>query len=174
MRYVQGLLLVALAFYAIDAQSVTYYWKGGNSWADYGTLSNWSTESATGADATALPGADDKVESQTCYFDLGGLEYTLGSKDEGSGSGSGKLQVRNGILHIKKSSSVQNAGGEVLDGGELVIESDAIFTIGLWNGATCGFDVKQGGVFQIDGRLDLWNGNVWRRFYIEWSCEIFW
>ena len=145
---------------ATTSSATAYYWKGGSSWADYGTLSNWSTESAQGADADVLPGSGDGVNQQSCYFDMGGGEYTLGSKTEGSGSGTGQFRVKNGTLHISSSASVQNGGGHVLDGGRLVIDGNATLTIGLWNGGTCGFDVDDGGILQIDGKVDMWNGQV--------------
>lgn len=158
---VRPLAAAALALgVATTANATAYYWKGGSSWADYGTLSNWSTESADGADAAVLPGSADGVNQQSCYFDMGGGEYTLGSKTEGSGGGAGQFRVQNGTLHISSSASVQNAGGHVLDGGRLVIDGNATLTIGVWNGSTCGFSVDDGGVLQVDGKLDMWNGQV--------------
>ena len=152
----------ALGLFAVSsAFGAKYYWKGGSSWADYGTLSNWSTENATdGAAAESLPGSGDSVENQTCYFDMGGGEYTLGKKTEPSGSGSGQFRVRNGTLHISSSASVQNAGGYVVNGGKLIIDSAATLTVGLWNGGTGTFHVDDGGTLQVDGKLDMWNGQV--------------
>ena len=150
-----GLFSVSGAFGA------TYYWKGGSSWADYGTLSNWSTENATdGVAAESLPGSGDSVANQTCYFDMGGGEYTLGTKTEPSGGGSNQFRVQNGTLHISSSASVQNAGGYVVNGGKLIIDSAATLTVGLWNGATGTFHVDDGGTLQVDGKLDMWNGQV--------------
>ena len=117
----------ALCLFAVSgAFGATYYWKGGSSWADYGTLSNWSTENATdGAAAESLPRSGDSVANQTCYFDMGGGEYTLGQKTEPSGSGSNQFRVQNGTLHISSSASVQNAGGYVVNGGKLIINPSA-------------------------------------------------
>ena len=151
--------VIALCF-ARTSGATAYYWKGGSSWADYGTLSNWSTEGADGADADALPSAGDGVDRQSCYFDMGGGEYTLGSKTEGSGSGTGQFRVRNGVLHIANSASVQNAGGYVLNGGTLIIDSAATLTLGLWNGGTGSFNVDDGGTLRIDGKVDMWNGQI--------------
>ena len=152
----------ALCLFAVSsAFGAKYYWKGGSSWADYGTLSNWSTENATdGAAAESLPGSGDSVANQTCYFDMGAGEYTLGNKTEPSASGSGQFRVRNGTLHISSSASVQNAGGYVVNGGKLIIDSAATLTVGLWNGGTGTFHVDDGGTLQVDGKLDMWNGQV--------------
>ena len=154
------LLSLLLACSATCAQATTYYWKGGSSWADYGTLSNWSTESAEGVDADALPGSGDVVNLQSCFFDMGGSEYTLGSKTEGSGSGSHNFSVSNGVLHIATKASSQNTAAEVLNGGNLIIDAGAILELGLWNGGVAKFNVSNGGALRIDGRLDLWNGDV--------------
>ena len=91
---------------------------------------------------------------------MGGGEYTLGKKTEPSGSGSGQFRVRNGTLHISSSASVQNAGGYVVNGGKLIIDSAATLTVGLWNGGTGTFHVDDGGTLQVDGKLDMWNGQV--------------
>ena len=53
--------LAASLLTAPVARSTTYYWKPGATLGDYGTLSNWSTESLTGADAAALPGSEDRI-----------------------------------------------------------------------------------------------------------------
>ena len=61
---------------ALPARATTYYWKPGATLGDYGTLSNWSTEGLTGADAAVLPGSGDALYYKGDYaFDLGGNTY---------------------------------------------------------------------------------------------------
>ena len=159
MRYVQGLLLVALAFYAIDAQSVTYYWKGGNSWADYGTLSNWSTESATGADATALPGEDDSLATQTCYFDLGGKTWEIGTTSPGSAH---SYQFTNGVFRILKYSEPKGRSTHVYNGAIVVCSSDGM-GLGWWDAAPLDEYVHFGGVLDYSAAKQI-NAHNWNLF----------
>ena len=159
MRYVQGLLLVALAFYAIDAQSVTYYWKGGNSWADYGTLSNWSTESATGADATALPGADDSLATQTCYFDLGGKTWEIGTTSPGSAH---SYQFTNGVFRILKYSEPKGRSTHVYNGATVVCSSGGM-GLGWWDAAPLDEYVHFGGVLDYSAANQI-NAHNWNLF----------
>ena len=56
-----SLFSLAIAFAATPLWATTYYWKPGSTEDNYGTLSNWSTESLTGATATALPGSGDNL-----------------------------------------------------------------------------------------------------------------
>ena len=67
-----SLFSLAIAFAATPLRATTYYWKPGSTVGDYGTLSNWSTEGLTGADAAVLPGSGDALYYKGDYaFDLG-------------------------------------------------------------------------------------------------------
>ena len=56
-----SLFSLAIVFAATPLRATTYYWKPGSTVGDYGTLSNWSTEGLTGADAAVLPGSGDAL-----------------------------------------------------------------------------------------------------------------
>ena len=93
--------LAASLLTAPVARSTTYYWKPGATLGDYGTLSNWSTESLTGADAAALPGSGDRIELNADYaLDLGGASYSLAGwgPDKTNTSAERTLFVTNGVL----------------------------------------------------------------------------
>ena len=58
---ISALTVVAMA---LAAEATMYYWKGPTGDSSYGNwsdTSNWSTESESGADATAAPGASDTL-----------------------------------------------------------------------------------------------------------------
>ena len=115
-----GLFSVSSAFGA------TYYWKGVNyvsstfdATAGYGSwseLTNWSTESATGADATALPGADDSiyglVKNTWRQFDLDGREWSIYGWHTTGDWDRHNWRFRNGTLHwtgVKNTSDPYNS-----------------------------------------------------------------
>jgi len=77
-RMATYLLSLLFALAATCAQAATYYWKGVNyvstasghpcdlskGYGAWDELSNWSTESETGADASAVPGYGDEIQLQ--------------------------------------------------------------------------------------------------------------
>ena len=157
--FFKGLLFAVVASFIMDAQAVTYYWKGGNSWADYGTLSNWSTESATGADATALPGADDSLATQTCYFDLGGKTWEIGTTSPGSAH---SYQFTNGVFRILKYSEPKGRSTHVYNGATVVCSSGGM-GLGWWDAAPLDEYVHFGGVLDYSAANQI-NAHNWNLF----------
>ena len=98
-----SLFSLAIAFAATPLRATTYYWKPGATLGDYGTLSNWSTESLTGANAAVLPGSGDKFYYGGDYaFNLGGTTYEIGGWSSPDNSGTRRtLSVVNGTLDNK-------------------------------------------------------------------------
>lgn len=102
IRLASTLSLAAICLVPI-ADAATYYWKPGATVGDYGTLSNWSTESTSGADASALPGAGDILELNADYaLDLGDNDWSLKSwgPEKTNASAEHSLSVRNGSLTL--------------------------------------------------------------------------
>lgn len=98
-----SLFSLAIAFAATPLRATTYYWKPGATLGDYGTLSNWSTESISGADASALPGLGDILELNADYaLDLGGNDWSLESwgPEKTNAGAEHSLSVRNGSLTL--------------------------------------------------------------------------
>ena len=98
-----SLFSLAIVFAATPLRATTYYWKPGATWGDYVTLSNWSTESISGADASALPGSDDILELNADYaLDLGGNDWSLESwgPQKTNAGAEHSLSVRNGSLTL--------------------------------------------------------------------------
>lgn len=152
-------LLFALA--ATCAQAATYYWKGGSSWADYGTLSNWSTEGYDGADADALPGSSDSFESSTTgkkyYLDLGGQVWETGVYSPHSGH---EHHFTNGTFKITKNSSPKGVYTYVHDGAKYTCSSGVTFTLGCWDANPLTEVVYSGG--EIDySPADSINAHNW-------------
>ena len=94
-------LLAAAVLAATPAGAATYYWKQGSTFADYGTVANWSTESMSGADAASLPGPGDVLELNADYaLDLGGDDWSLASwgPEKTNAGAERSLSIRNGSL----------------------------------------------------------------------------
>ena len=161
--FLNSFLVAVVASFIMDAQAVTYYWKGGKSWADYGTLSNWSTESATGADATALPGTEDSLATQTCYFDLGGKTWDIGTTSPGSGH---SYQFTNGVFRILKYSEPKGRSTHIYDGATVVCSIDGM-GLGWWDAAPLDEYVHFGGVLDYSAANQI-NAHNWNLFINKW------
>ena len=97
-------ILLILACAATCVQATTYYWKGAtgsSSYGDWSNLSNWSTESAGGADAAVAPGPTDTFYGlHDRSIDLEGQEWSIGGWDSPGDWNRHKMYLRNGTLNV--------------------------------------------------------------------------
>ena len=149
------LAAIAVSSAALCASAATYYWKPGATQGQWTTIENWSTESATGATASALPGSGDSLAPNQSYnFNLAGGTYTLVGLYDGNDTQT-TFAIENGTLkfssEVRRESTVIdiNSGAtlhmlststlypgcyayhggivNVNDGGSLVVEGTARF-----------------------------------------------
>ncbi|MBR1921515.1 MAG: hypothetical protein IJ829_05880 [Kiritimatiellae bacterium] len=150
----------AAAFVALasGANAATYYWKSGSTLGDYGTLSNWSTESTTGADATALPGSGDKLDYAGDYaFDLGGNTYEIGGWSASGDSGARRtVLITNGALDNKGDWKPYKMTMTIGSGGTFV-HSAGSFLPGQDSTAITYVNVENGGTFVLTGACNPMN-----------------
>ena len=103
-RMATYLLSLLLACAATCVQATTYYWKGAtgsSSYGDWSNLSNWSTESAGGADAAVAPGPTDTFYGlHDRSIDLEGQEWSIGGWDSTGDWNRHKMYLRNGTLNV--------------------------------------------------------------------------
>lgn len=157
-----SLFSLAIAFAATPLRATTYYWKQGSTGGDYGTLSNWSTESLTGADATVLPGSGDKLYYKGDYaFDLGGNTYEIGGWSKDSDSGARRtLSVVNGTLDNKGDWKPYEMTMTIGNGGTFVHSAGA-FLPGEKSAAITAaityVNVENGGTFTLTGACNPLN-----------------
>ncbi len=146
----RALPALALALTACASPAATYYWKPGATAADYGTLSNWSTESLSGPDAAALPGSGDKFYYAGDYaLDLGGGSYTINGWSSSADSGARRtFSLENGTLTntgdwkpYKMTMTIGNGGTFVHNGGSFLPGQDS------W--ATTYVNIGNGGTFRL-------------------------
>ena len=97
-------ILLILACAATCVQATTYYWKGAtgsSSYGDWSNLSNWSTESAGGADAAVAPGPTDTFYGlHDRSIDLEGQEWSIGGWNSTGDWNRHKMYLRNGTLNV--------------------------------------------------------------------------
>ena len=145
---------------ALPARAATYYWKGatgdtaGGNWSD---LSNWSTESATGADATVLPGASDKFYGyQNRSIDLEGQEWSIGGWDSTEDWNRYTMNLWNGTLNVVGNVTTHSDDIGIRDGAKLVFASGTTFTPAVWDGGQHCQYVHDGGEVDILGNLSIY------------------
>ena len=147
-----SLFSLAIAFAATPLRATTYYWKPGATLGDYGTLSNWSTEGLSGADAAVLPGSGDALYYKGDYaFDLGGNTYEIGGWSASADSGARRtLSVVNGTLDnkgdwrpYKMTMTIGNGGTFVHSGGSFLPGQDSTSITYV--------NVENGGAFTLTG-----------------------
>ena len=145
---------------ATTAGATTYYWKGGSTWANYGTLSNWSTESDQGADADVLPGASDSfptITSQKCYFDLGGQVWEIGTYSPGSGH---RYYFTNGTFRITNYSEPKGEQTHIYEGGVVTCSSGISLCLGCWDANPLNETVHAGGILDYSPATSI-NAHNW-------------
>ena len=158
----------ALLAVAIPAPAATYYWKAPDAtWGDWTDLSNWSTESATGLDATVLPGASDRLfgnvgEGTTRQFDLAGGERTI----EGWSSNANdnwlrhNLRFRNGALLVAGDVSTHSDTVHLDAGASLVLSSNTTYTASFGHAGADQWRVHPGASLSFLGSLKIYKADV--------------
>lgn len=158
IRLTTALCAAALAF---NAQATTYYWKGAtgdSAYGDWSDLSNWSTESANGADAAALPGANDTFYGlQARSIDLEGQERSIGGWDSTGNWTSYEMNLRNGTLNVVGNVTTHSDVIGIREGAKLVFASGQTFLPAVWDGGKHCQYVHSGGEVDILGNFSIYN-----------------
>jgi hypothetical protein len=164
--------MIALCF-ARTSGATTYYWKGvsyeSSSYdpnAGYGlwsSLSNWSTESESGADATALPGASDQIYGLINHkwrqFDLGGSEWTIGGWDTTGDWNRHHWRFTNGTLHWAGSYSTHSDTVHLDSGAVFIFDAGSFYQPSVGHGAADEWRIHSGATLSMLGSLQLYNFN---------------
>ena len=130
-------VVALLATHPAAALAVTNVWNAGTSWADFGTLSNWSVGKKLadgGTAATALPGEDDFISCDPTLegssyvlgrFDLGGSAWTIKGWSLSSTAWKTQLvSLTNGTLTVKEPND-KAAGAATTAGRWFTVENGA-------------------------------------------------
>ena len=151
---------VAVSLAATSAQATTYYWKPGTTQGLWTTLSNWSTESTTGADAEALPGASDSLYNSGDYnFDLDGGSYTLVSWPTPGDWNNHYLTIANGSLTFSGEVSTHSGQINVNTDGSLNFPSGSSLVLGIYTSAGMMVSANSGGSISVEGDVRLYSGS---------------
>ena len=151
------LSIFALFCMAHASNAATYYWKGvtddtaGGNWSE---LSNWSTESATGADATALPGSSDKFYGlQSRSIDLEGQEWSIGGWNSTGDWNRYKMYLSNGTLNVVGNVTTHSDDIYINNGATLVFASGTTFNPAEGDAGNHRQYVRSGGEVDVLGTL---------------------
>lgn len=177
-------LISLLSMFAMCAKGETYYWKGVHyvsstfdAEAGYGSwsnLSNWSTESETGADATALPGVDDSiyglVKNTWRQFDLDGGEWSIYGWQTVGDWDRHNWRFRNGTLHWvggKTPSDPYNGQNcthsdtiHLDDGASFIMDAGSYYCASFNHGATDEWRIHYGASLSMLCELQIYNVNA--------------
>lgn len=159
---------VAAAFLSVApfAPAATYYWKAPDAtWGAWADLSNWSTNGVGGADATALPGASDRlfgdVEGNTTrQFDLGGGSWTIGGWSSNGNWLRHNLCFTNGTLLVAGSVSTHSDTVHLDAGASLVLASGTTYTSSYGHGGADQWRVHPGASLSFLCAQKIYNMNV--------------
>ena len=164
-KFVRALTLATTLAFTFAVGAATYYWKGGTAgYGSYVSLENWSTESATGANAKVLPsGGDDFYGSQSLKFDLVGDKFQIASWNPNADWTGWNLSITNGELEVLTSISTHSGNINIVDGGILTMASTMSFTPAVDDAGVRYLNVKKGGTWNFYGKF---YGYHWR-FTIE-------
>ena len=151
---------VAVSLAATSAQATTYYWKPGTTQGLWTTLSNWSTEPTTGADAEALPGASYSLYNSGDYnFDLDGGSYTLVSWPTPGDWNNHYLTIANGSLTFSGEVSTHSGQINVNTDGSLNFPSGSSLVLGIYTSAGMMVSANSGGSISVEGDVRLYSGS---------------
>ncbi len=170
--------------FAMCANGETYYWKGVNyvsstydTSAGYGVwsdCSNWSTESATGADATALPGPGDSiyglVKNTWRQFDLNGGEWSIYGWQTTGDWDRHYWRFRNGTLHwtgAKDPNDPYNSKNcthsdtvHLDDGATFIMDAGSYYCASFNHSATDEWRIHYGSSLSMQGEIQIYNVNA--------------
>ena len=157
-------IAVACAFAAGSVKAATYYWKGAtgsSSYGDWSNLSNWSTESAGGADAAAAPGPTDTFYGlQQRSIDLEGQEWSIGGWNSTGDWNRYKMYLRNGTLNVV--GDVMTHSDDIhLNDAKIIFAVGTAFTPAASDAAEHRHYVHSGGEVDIFGNLLIYKYNLY-------------
>ena len=177
-------LISLLSMFAMCAKGETYYWKGVHyvsstfdAEAGYGSwsnLSNWSTESETGADATKLPGTSDSiyglVKDTWRQFDLDGGEWSIYGWQTVGDWDRHNWRFRNGTLHWvggKTPSDPYNGQNcthsdtiHLDDGASFIMDAGSYYCASFNHGATDEWRIHSDASLSMLGELQIYKVNA--------------
>ena len=180
-RMATYLLSLLFALAATCAQAATYYWKAtsasepasGSLWT---ALSNWSTESESGADATELPGASDDIYDKGNgvwrSFDLENGEWSIsGWKSAYSDDWNRhNWRFQNGTLHwvgAKTPSDPYNGQNcthsdtiHLDDGASFIMDAGSYYCASFNHGAADEWRIHAGASLSMLGEIQIYNVNA--------------
>ena len=142
---------------ALCANAATYYWKPGATQGDWDLLSNWSTVSVDGDDATNLPSGNDDLAAGLSYnFNLKGGTYSLRKLYDETGNTT-SMEIANGSLTFNTELRATKCSFAINSGATLLIPANSTLYTGVysWNDAMP-FNVNNGGTLEVRGTLRLW------------------
>ena len=158
---------------AATSGATTYYWKGvsySGSYdpnAGYGlwsSLSNWSTESENGGDASALPSSSDKLyalgSSPWRHFDLEGDEWTIDGWDSSGDWNRHYWRFTNGTLHWAGSNSTHSDTVHLDSGAVFIFDAGSFYQPSVNHGATDEWRVHSGASLSMLGVLQIYKINA--------------
>ena len=168
------LLVLSAAALALPAGGATFHWKGASAGASWSDLSSWSTEGATGADASSLPTeADDISTTYSLAADLGGQTREINGWPNSFGATleNGTLVAHGGVAPEAQSTTYTLRSGTTLrfaagSSWQLSNQSRSqMTTVNLESGSTLDFN---GGIYIYRAKINVASGATarfnWTRF----------
>ena len=157
-RAVRFFVAIAAACAALGASAATYYWKPGTTQGQWTDLSNWSTESATGATASALPGSGDKFDAICDYnIDLCGETHQVYKMPEANGGFNDQHMFRivNGTLKFSDDTR-RHSGDITIDTGATLwmVLGSTLYT-GVYANNQQQIYINNNGTLKVEGMLRL-------------------
>ena len=154
-------------------QATTYYWKptyvsgtfddtkGYGAWS---SLSNWSTESETGADAAALPGVSDALYGLGYHlwrqFDLEDGNWSISGFYSDGDWNYHYYRFRNGTLHWTGNHYTHSDVVHLDERANFIFDSTAHYLASNDHGAPDIWYVHSGGGLSMLGDIEIYNINV--------------
>ena len=157
----RGRVCVPLMFAAVLAagsvKAATYYWKPGSTQGLWTTIENWSTESATGETASALPGSGDKFDAKCDYnIDLCGETHQLSGMPENNHYDDHVFTISNGILKFSGDARRHTGEVNINSGATLWMLSGSTLYTGVYANKQMQVNVNDGGILKVEGMLRLY------------------
>lgn len=151
------LAAIAVSSAALCASAATYYWKPGTTQGQWTTIENWSTESATGATASALPGSGDKFDAKCDYnIDLCGETHQLSGMPENNHYDDRVFTISNGILKFSGDARRHTGEVNINSGATLWMLSGSTLYTGVYANKQMQVNVNDGGILKVEGMLRLY------------------
>ena len=162
-------ILLILACAATCASAETYYWKAtsasepasGSLWT---ALSNWSTESESGADASSSPGSSDTIYALGNrvwrVFNLDGNEYTIDGWDSNGDWNRKYWRFSNGTLHWAGNHTTHSDTVYLESGMSFIFDEGSYYLASDGHGAADEWFVGSDTSLSMFGELRVYNLHV--------------